>query len=213
MKLKMMEIKQNFDRRVLNSKIGKIKYTKFSEGIVGFFCPRCFSPIYCKQSINTSIITNFDAVYWRMNYSINCPYCNHTFRWDDDPLDPNITKSIALLNSKGYTTLFSCEGHDEYGEAYVYFKHPDQRHVAKYIPVPEPWKLRISTDRICRVEEYDVMCKLNYSKQFCIDCDSNTKLEDRIKSLYEWAMKLPICPTTRFYKKYIHLPLAATIIN
>lgn len=74
-------------------------------------------------------------------YTFQCPHCGHK-NVVDYLIDPNIVESIALLNKKGYTTEFCCEGHEEKADsyaAYVRFAAGVTIDLVRY-PLPFPWK-------------------------------------------------------------------------
>lgn len=186
------------------------------KGTIGFFCPRCYKPIYATTDYKDNTHgTHKGEVCINLTYDINCPRCGYSFIWDSHPLDPNITNALAILNSKGYKTLFSCEGHyvnkcNDY--AYIFFKYPNQRHVLKYIPIEKPWSLRKCEDNTFIIKPYNIKVLHKNSTAFCIEASGDTKLEDRINALNTWVKRLPECRTSIFYKKYLNLPAMADII-
>ena len=184
------------------------------KGNIGFFCPRCFKPILGTTDYSDDTHGVFEAeITMNLSYHIKCPRCGNIFDWVDHPLDPNITESLARLNFKGYKTLFSCEGHSNHDWAYIYFRYPNQRHVLKYIPIGKPWYLRKHDDNEFSLEPYNIMIKQKNSTSFCIEADKDSKLSDRIEALDTWVRRLPMCKTSRFYKKYLQIPVGSEIIK
>lgn len=146
----MYEFKEYISR---NKSMDEVTY----DGYAGTFCPKCCAPFVFKTAYNftqttygnSNIVsgTNMDRL---IGYHIRkCPRCNTKNIYTDILLDPNIAESIALLNSKGYTTTDSCEGHKIYGinhisSAYVAFADMKVLNVFKLFPPPEIWEIEIN---------------------------------------------------------------------
>ena len=170
-------------------------------GYLGFYCPKCFHPFLVHARINidldyeNSFINDEENnINFCTNYIITCPKCGQSSAYDHY-LDPAITPNIALLNKKGYETLFCCQGHnhqrdysnnDEWGPiesfvnygAYIMFcKEVNMKDVIKKYPLPTIWKL--DNDSYM----YDGTI---------IRCDDNhDDLMQRMVSLWDWINTLP----------------------
>ena len=89
-------------------------------------------------------------------------------------LDGNIAKTISILNKKGYTTKFCCEGHKEYA-GYIYFSNNVFPYIEK-MNVPDSWYIDTK----------------NLSKnKFVIRAKNNIGINKRINDIENWAENLP----------------------
>ena len=126
------------------------------EGKVAYLCPHCFNYGILDVSIK-SLLTHAnskDNTWITMHHGIRCicAKCNKYF--EQDPIDASIVSILAVLNSKGYTTVYSCEGHNDVItttvdgdvktaiQAYITFKDGAVLNtlIDKY-PLPENWHI------------------------------------------------------------------------
>ena len=157
------------------------KYEKI-EGTIGFFCRHCFKPHYFK--IDNMYINNYRYYNNLMvdnKYKFICEECKYYNEWDEF-IDPNILKSIALLNKKNYITYCCCEGHNyKYADAYILFKYKYDI-IEKRIDLLKDWYITkksyyITKDKVVVATE--------------IRCNLDTSLYKRMRDLYKWVKNLP----------------------
>lgn len=152
------------------------------QGTLALMCPKCYDLTYIDIEYNIKIKSKI----YGHNISISrdpkiqmtCKNCH----WYDDAilLDPNIAETISLLNKKGYTTEYCCEGHN--GVKYNYDNEDyevDTGYISFYENIdidadslPESWYLADGTD-----------IPVIRSKKEYLD----TYLDD----IHEWAKSLP----------------------
>ena len=134
------------------------------------------------SSISSS---NIDDFYLNINLTFMCPFCEN--RVVGIELDPNIAEDISILNKKGYTTKYCCEGHisdHQYiTSPYIYFNnmHYD---IAKNLP--KTW---------CVDNDYD---------GFIIRGDISNPKKKILEDLHKMVEKLPEVdyPITKKRPKY-----------
>lgn len=145
------------------------------DGIRTFICPNCKSgnPIRFKAKIKI-----FDEeVYPDLYLSLKCCNCGKEFKQSaDDAIDPEITYAVITLNSKGYKTAFSCQGHirkNYWESAYIKFANKMPKETLESLPLS--WKVEEDEDcttiRCMELEEYP--------------------LDERIVLLNNWVDSLP----------------------
>ena len=118
----MFKIRRFHDRGGLKKSWLKI----FKSGTIAYMCPHCYNIIYMNGKTYSSISSsNIDDFYLNINLTFMCPFCEN--RVVGIELDPNIAEDISILNKKGYTTKYCCEGHisdHQYISApYIYFNN------------------------------------------------------------------------------------------
>ena len=170
-------------------------------GYLGFYCPKCFYPFLVHARINIDLEYKHyfandeeDNINFCTNYTITCPKCGQSSTYDHY-LDPAITPNIALLNKKGYKTLFSCQGHNHrrdysnndtwgpvdsflnYGAYIMFCKEVNMENIIKKYPLPSIWKL----------DTYPYL-----ANGIVIRCDDDhDDLMLRMVTLYDWINMLP----------------------
>lgn len=166
------------------------------KGYIGLMCDECYS--YRIEKCNYSILYQdayndddqddiFDA---SMQFTFKCKCCGKRVTVEY-PLDPNITKTLSILNKKGYTTLFSCEGDTGERRAYIYFKHDYQKIIMHYYRLPIPWYF---DNEINTYGDYA-------SQKFIIRAAAGVVSDQaRIDYIEEWAEELPVW--SKFAKQY-----------
>lgn len=159
------------------------------KGIAGFFCKHCYRPIY--KEINFHLKINND-VFIRHLYHIQCPKCSYISVWDDI-LDPNITSSIAILNSKGYETYCCCEGHSyEHGQPYILFKDDTLLRVIENDRNDEYNSLHLLQNlKIWNLTESKYMKDKVFIKAARLDCNFAYSLKERLEALRHFVSCLP----------------------
>ena len=177
-------------RRISFSKVNQV--IEKAKDHYGFYCEECFNPVI----LNGNITINLSSIQKDSECEVDffgafvfeCPKCHHKNIWTDWPLDPNIAPMIAELNSKGYTTVSSCEGHEwnrlEQTYPYIEFMYPGQKKVLRYIPLQGPWKLDTSIEGEDRFRIY------------CVD--KSIGLRERMAHLRFWVNALPKCFSEEF---------------
>ena len=105
-------VNDDYEMKILpNEHVGKIK-SKFlhdySVGFIGLMCPRCFNydiikirNQFVRYDTQSSLIykTPVDTIV-DVKYKLNCPICGRTDNFIE--VDPNIIKTISILNKKGH---------------------------------------------------------------------------------------------------------------
>ncbi len=162
-------------------KIKKIKkHNKYIiAGVMGFICPSCLDGFLMKGKIVTK-----GNGYGILN--MVCPECGQEFKCSNiDILDPNITDAIAILNKRGYTTKFCCEGHgsknietnDGSDDSYIYFEEKEDEKVLKTNPLPDSWQ----------IERNDM-----FSDRFIVRGKVDVNKEKKMNDIRNWALNLPV---------------------
>jgi hypothetical protein len=156
-------------------------------GDIGFVCPWCLRPVYVPTHFSISLFNGLSE-HVRYSYTVECDKCHATFN-AKDYYDPNILEAIMLLNSKGYGTLYSCEGHvlssptDEkpsIGCPYIVFK----QNCAELKSCPKGWTLfKVYLSRVSHPVQ-----KIEYSG---IGTRNEHWKEEALTALYEWVDSLP----------------------
>ena len=158
----------------------------FKSGTIAYMCPHCYNIIYMNGKTYSSISSsNIDDFYLNINLTFMCPFCEN--RVVGIELDPNIAEDISILNKKGYTTKYCCEGHisdHQYiTSPYIYFNnmHYD---IAKNLP--KTW---------CVDNDYD---------GFIIRGDISNPKKKILEDLHKMVEKLPEVdyPITKKRPKY-----------
>lgn len=201
----IMEYDTNFNKSSLfdnksieRNRNGSIETERY--GIIGLMCPTCFGYDMAEihdtmsRSNNRTFCNNRLYTFIETTYKMKCPSCGiRTFI----EIDANIIKTIHILNVKGYTTKFCCEGHydNEYvsrvhlaPEAYISFKETD---ILEHIhTLPLTWYLDLdsyySRDNSCVIRSVDEVAVYN-KKEILYD-------------IQNWAKSLPKVNT---YKKVV----------
>ena len=167
------------------------------KGYMGAYCNNCYTPVVFDYDIS---IDSKSEIHGNIMYNtsiddikevvVTCPKCN--CEYEAIGIDPNIVDTIALLNKKGYTTLYSCEGNrisfkdinpDSLCNAYISFKdnHMD---VLSDNPLPYNWNVDLSLNEfVIRSNIPDGMPV----EEYC----SEEVLKERMDSIYKWAESLP----------------------
>lgn len=106
-------------------KLSRVK-REFSN--MGFMCGNCYnykiikwqfkiSTLICDNSLINE--TYASDLLPSIKYEDGCPECGYTGRLID--IDPNLVEIISKLNKKRIYTKFSCEGHENRYNPYIYF--------------------------------------------------------------------------------------------
>lgn len=105
-------------------------------------------------------------------------------------VDDGIYEILKTLNSKGYETEYSCQGHVETDDiGYVLFSVMSSYDISNVgFEAPKGWRWR--------KPEYDLRLGLYMEKETDVEtgnCISLTKnvIENRLKTLKEWVNELP----------------------
>lgn len=203
-------------------------------GDIAFMCPECFHMVETNigySKVIQNILDKIEGFTSTNEYGGMCPNCKEYVKFE--PIDINMAKTINILNTKGYYTVFCCEGYigpDDYtGEeevtlSYVYFYLWDDADVLQSNPLPNTWYLP-DDDKECNIfsirdniinempksiingnEIHDPVAYNGWLKR-------HWNREERIKDLYNWAVSLPdkdkfLKEAQRnFVKEYGHLIL------
>ena len=180
---------------------------RYSEdGTIVLMCPCCLHMTKINVSILNVIgshkINNF---YIETKYNGECSNCNEYVEFEC--IDINMAEIIEILNSKGYYTAFSCEGHiesdiitgkDVFSNPYIYFYFWEDSEILKDYPLPKTWKLPEDHAKCARFSIYDNIediipdeIKSNDSDNFIMWLYNNWDKENRLKDIYDWAVSLP----------------------
>ena len=151
----------------------------------GYICPKCYS-----TQIKIKGVPDSDYIKYA-----TCKKCNFDFLvLTGDLIDKGILETIVILNKKGYSTKFSCAGHNgdlSDNDAYIFFENFEQLvTVSKQYPIPESWDI----DKNCSAKHIGFVIRSDYKKK--------TRLND----IYKWALSLPEWPTiSEFQYGYMRL--------
>ena len=156
-------------------------------GVGAFICPSCYKVILAKCNLTREVCIldenlDDDGYVYIDDFRIGCPFCNHRFTHHGNPIDPNIAYPLAILNSKGYHTMYSCEGHSLNDDAYVVFSDFSQKSIVKENPLPNDWFM----DNTDLLDDENKM-----QSRFIIRSYRGIKLKRRIEGLTYWAISLP----------------------
>lgn len=143
-------------------------------------------PYICPKCCETDTINNKT----KSVAIVKCNKCGLVFLVSSsNEIDKGIIETIALLNRKGYTTRFSCEGHDDWKywrkhpQAYIFFcERGLMREVVKEYPIPDSWFID------------------NSAIGFILR--SSAKHKTRLDDIYKWAESLPQKTFNGFYYGY-----------
>ena len=121
-------------------------------GTIALMCPECLNVIrisVAHDNTTEDILDKLDYFSTSVSYHGACKRCGeHSLQI---PLDINIAQIVEVLNSKGYYTAFSCEGHIEkdayettlytFSHPYIYFYLWNDFNILKEHPLPETWSI------------------------------------------------------------------------
>ena len=176
-------------------------------GFRSLMCPDCYNmiTIYSRNNIVFDKNDKFEGLESELKYYGTCSVCGNDGEMIE--LDANIAPTIQLLNKKGYTTKFCCEGHLEFNpyygapeisNAYIYFAHNEQQHVLKYYPLPKSW---VNTTFVDVLDNIGFVIRDKFTRDAVTACDEEEfdamktwEEWDKGKSMrdiYEWANSLP----------------------
>lgn len=172
-----------------NSVIDKL--SRKYRGVVGLMCQNCNNVIYRRLyvTIKSSIeddkehsndnLKDNQYIYANLPFSIKKSICENCKCKDVNmiQLDPNIAETISVLNKKGYSTKFCCEGHG-YGGAYVYFNNDEimkKMFDTIFNTLPSSWYLDLN----------------NFKESKIIIRSDENEYPNNILELNEWADSLP----------------------
>lgn len=146
--------------RHYSNKMG-CKDTEKRSGHVYIMCPHCYTITLIEIDISYIITsTNEENVTLYLQYRKFCKVCK---RWVEGiEIDYNLGKVISMLNTKGYHTLYCCEGHGK-TTPYIYFK----RHMIlpwlntipsefSYEFAPEGIIIRANNQRVWKEAMYEI---------------------------------------------------------
>lgn len=162
-------------------------------------CPECFY-VADTAMLQTTIVPNYIHML-EHKYFGECPKCGKEVNFIE--LNANMGQIIKILNTKGYYTAFSCEGHfdtiynsKEFSNPYIYFYLWEDSKVLYINPLPDTWY--ISQDsKTCHIftisdNIIDIMPKnIETEEEFFQWIASNWDQEKRLKDIYDWAIGLP----------------------
>jgi hypothetical protein len=148
---------------------------------------------------------NINDFLIKPTYHGECPNCKEYTEFEC--IDVNMADIIRILNSKGYYTAYSCEGHiepdaftgkDTFSIPYIYFYFWDDSEVLKEHQLPNTWTL--SNDDI-KAEMFSISdnildmipeeIKSDDSDKFISWLYDNWDKESRLEDIYNWAVSLP----------------------
>ena len=177
------------------------RYESIQKGHFGFICKHCKVPGIMR--IDEHVCMGHQTkkkwydreLFYQSSYNITCPKCGINVEYKY-LLDPAITPVIATLNSKGYVTLFSCQGHHDQSkewlietknahtysnassDAYIAFKEDIMcDSVLKLYPLPKTWSYNPS-------EEYN-------ENMVVIRAKDGVDRQTYLRHIYDWGCRLP----------------------
>lgn len=170
-----------------NSKIRDYEYYTYAhtcDGNMSIMCPYCYNlsniriSSFNKYSISHNPMAQITMCIEPFVNIKRCMYCNAT-NFNGIVLDPNISKTISILNQKGYDTEHCCEGHDDdalYGDTDPYIHFSNNRDIIDHLhTLPLSWYI-----------DYDVLKKFNMC---IIRADGYNKLE-ALFDILKWANEI-----------------------
>lgn len=133
-----------------------------------YICPVCYGTnVKIKGLVNNEYVKK-----------VTCKKCGFKFEvYTSDIIDRGIISTIALLNKKGYGTIFSCAGHpnDQYA-AYIYFRdYETLRLLLERYPLPDSWFL----DERYRAPRHGLIIRSKFNNK------------SRLGDIYKWTTSLP----------------------
>lgn len=101
-----------------------------------YWCPNCYRSTHINATGTLDIEYVKAKVQPRISWDVICDKCGI----DMVMLDTEVFEHVALLNKKGYKTIFSCAGHSIYSPAYISFDIETSNYlVDENISEPEYW--------------------------------------------------------------------------
>ena len=173
-KMKNIKSMQNGEIDEMNNSV--IWFEERYKGKLGLMCPLCYNTSIIKidkkmktkynKNNNIRLISFFDG---------DCKVCKQHVVYTK--IDGNISKTIEILNKKGYYTDFCCEGHKGHDScnAYISFANSDGYTHIKDI-LPDSW--------------YIDMEDLREDSRLIIRAKKNIPLEKRIEDIQHMAENL-----------------------
>jgi hypothetical protein len=145
-----------------------------------FFCDNCFNTYFIDLNVKNHNL-EYPYIFVSM-YCTNCESEGNVFE-----VDENIIDSIALLNKKGYTTRYSCGGHEYEDDSagYIQFES-SMKNKEIFTTLPESWILEDLTNKKDIYKSYIIRQKDKLSKHF-----TNEQLLKVNNELYDWVVSLP----------------------
>ena len=185
--------------------------TDIEIGYTALMCPHCFDiiKVYADNRKCIQKPIDVDLILMSNSYFCECPKCGE--QADFIELDINMAQIISTLNTKGYYTAYSCEGHLDLNEdlfirSYIYFYLNDDKDILDKHPLPNGWFIDDDYDPanvFCihntpnDIKDFKDMDEYRkYIKEIESIWDKKQLLED----IYKWACGLPDRDTK--YKKY-----------
>ena len=194
-------------RKILNIAEGKNKYVEI--GLIGLLCPNCLN---IENIINIDLSSTIDNISFMKDFCIETSYhgeCHNCKEYVEfECIDINMAQIVQILNSKGYYTAFSCEGHiepdaithlDTFSPSYIYFYFWEDSEILKEYPLPKTWHLPNDNikseifsiyDNIINTLPKEISC-IDNSDEFISWLHINWDKENRLKDIYNWAVSLP----------------------
>lgn len=174
-------------------------------GGTSLMCPECFHVIETdiisiKTINNHKSIEDFSA---EDKYYGVCPNCKKYVNFIN--MDVNMAEIINILNTKGYYTVFCCEGHIEsyitngpkgFSSPYIYFYLWSDSKVLKTNPLPDEWYIT-KQDEECEIFVIrdhiieEVPDSINKIEEYVEWIESNWDKKKSIEAIYNWAVNLP----------------------
>jgi hypothetical protein len=194
------------DRKIFNIAEGKKKYIE--TGYVGFMCPNCLNIV----NIGIASSNIIDNIAFIKDFCVNTSYHGECYNCKEyvefKCIDINMVKTIQILNSKGYYTAFSCEGHiepdndtlmDTFRVPYIHFYLWEDSEILKDYPLPESWFMPDIYKSTNTFSIYDSIMEeipkeisvIDDQDKFISWMHKNWDKEKRLKDIYNWAVSLP----------------------
>lgn len=156
------------------------KYIVFKEkikGTLGFICPKCrtMRTIYIDKNIDMNIDPrDVDVIIRHLTLTLTCHRCKYVWNVnDDDGIDTNMITAISVLNTNGYATVLSCEGHLEEAACLPYICFKDS--FIEIMGAPHGWEFE-------PYEKDNTKTIMIWKGNFECSADKASALD----SLYEW---------------------------
>lgn len=159
---------------------------------ITFICPQChnrISRVTATIDMNVEKFVNGFVDTWLSQIPNAEGECDCGYNGEFIELDTDIVECIIKLNEKGWRTRFSCVGHKDERDAYIYFYDEVGKYASIFDTLPLSWYLDLENLKsTLPMYDFDNDC---YKRKTCYVIRSEFDNTTRIKDLEEWIDTLP----------------------